>query len=80
VVGKGTTNVDFNAGMRAALARIRDDAGLDLSVGAEALTLRSGGHRGCRAQGGAAPALAVWHGGGAVLPGGDEALLRGAGA
>jgi hypothetical protein len=43
VVGKGTTNVDFNAGMRAALARIRDDAGLDLSVGAEALTLRSGG-------------------------------------
>ncbi|HEY8876177.1 MAG TPA: SWIM zinc finger family protein [Roseateles sp.] len=43
VVGKGTTNVDFNAGMRAALARIRDDAGLDLSVGADALKLRSGG-------------------------------------
>lgn len=43
VTGKGTTNVDFNAGMRAALARIRDDAGLALSVGADALTLRSGG-------------------------------------
>lgn len=43
VAGKGTTNVDFNAGMRAALARIRDDAGLDLSVGADALTLRSAG-------------------------------------
>ncbi|MFG6463920.1 SWIM zinc finger family protein [Roseateles sp. DXS20W] len=43
VVGKGTTNVDFNAGMRAALALVRDDAGLALSVGADALTLRSGG-------------------------------------
>lgn len=43
VAGKGTTNVDFNAGMRAALARIRDDAGLDLSVGADSLTLRSAG-------------------------------------
>ncbi len=42
VAGKGTTNVDFNAGMRAALARIRDDAGLHLSLGADALTLRSG--------------------------------------
>lgn len=42
VVGKGSTNVDFNAGMRAALARVRDEAGLGLSVGADALTLRSG--------------------------------------
>ena len=42
VVGKGTTNVDFNAGMRAALARVRDEAGLALTVGADALMLRSG--------------------------------------
>ena len=43
LVGKGTTNVDFNAPMRAALARVRDSDGLDLSVGADAITLRSGG-------------------------------------
>lgn len=43
VVGKGTTNVDFNAPMRAALARVRDADGLALSVGRDALTLRSGG-------------------------------------
>lgn len=42
VVGKGTTNVDFNAPMRAALARVRDEAGLALSVGRDALALRSG--------------------------------------
>ncbi|HEY9065256.1 MAG TPA: SWIM zinc finger family protein [Burkholderiaceae bacterium] len=42
VTGKGTTNVDFNAPMRAALAGVRDDAGLALSVGPDALTLRSG--------------------------------------
>jgi hypothetical protein len=44
VVGKGTTNVDFNAPMRAALARLRDADGLALSVGRDALTLQSGGH------------------------------------
>ena len=43
-VGQGTTNVDFNAPMRAALARLRDADGLDLSVGAKELTLRSGDH------------------------------------
>jgi hypothetical protein len=43
VVGKGTTNVDFNAPMRAALARLRDADGLSLSVGRDALTLESGG-------------------------------------
>ncbi|MET3177322.1 UNVERIFIED_ORG: hypothetical protein ABIC43_000461 [Variovorax guangxiensis] len=42
VVGKGTTNVDFNAPMRAALARLRDADGLALSVGRDALTLQSG--------------------------------------
>lgn len=42
VVGKGTTNVDFNAPMRAALARVRDDAGLGLSIGRDELTVRSG--------------------------------------
>jgi hypothetical protein len=42
VVGKGTTNVDFNAPMRAALAGIRDEAGLAMSVGTDAFTLRSG--------------------------------------
>lgn len=42
VVGKGTTNVDFNAPMRAALAQVTDARGLALSVGREALTLHSG--------------------------------------
>jgi hypothetical protein len=41
VVAKGTTNVDFNAEMRAALSRIRDEAGLALAVGPDAVTLRS---------------------------------------
>lgn len=41
VVRKGTTNVDFNAPMRAALARLRDADGLRLSVGADAVTLQS---------------------------------------
>ena len=43
VLGKGTTNVDFNAPMRAALARLRDADGLQLAVGQDALTLQSGG-------------------------------------
>jgi hypothetical protein len=42
VVAKGTTNVDFNAPMRAALARVRDADGLGLSVGQDQLRLRSG--------------------------------------
>ena len=42
IVGKGTTNVDFNAPMRAALAGVRDVDGLALSIGHDALTLRSG--------------------------------------
>ncbi len=45
IVGHGTTNVDFNAPMRAALARVRDDAGLALSIGRDALALESGGIR-----------------------------------
>jgi SWIM zinc finger len=43
VVGKGSTNVDFNAPMRAALARIRDEHGLGLSVGADELSIATGG-------------------------------------
>ena len=43
VVGKGTTNVDFNEPMRAALARVRDDAGLEFSVGQQEFRLRSSG-------------------------------------
>src|SRR5215471_12969244 len=42
VISKGTTNVDFNAPMRAALARVSDEAGLALAVGHDELTLRSG--------------------------------------
>ncbi len=42
VVGKGTTNVDFNAPMRAALARVRDAGGLALSVGRHAFVMDSG--------------------------------------
>lgn len=41
VVGTGTTNVDFNAPMRAALARVRDATGLALAIGQDELTLRS---------------------------------------
>lgn len=43
IVGKGTTNIDFNAPMRAALAQVRDADGLALSVGSAAFTLHSGG-------------------------------------
>lgn len=43
VIGKGTTNVDFNAPMRTALARVRDAGGLVLAVGQDELTIRSGG-------------------------------------
>ena len=42
VIAKGTTNVDFNAPMRAALARVRDELGLELAVGTDEVTLRSG--------------------------------------
>jgi SWIM zinc finger len=45
LVGKGTTNVDFNAPMRAALARVRDAAGLALAIGRDELSLRSGAAR-----------------------------------
>jgi hypothetical protein len=38
-VGRGTTNVDFNSDMRAALARIRDTETVDLSVGADTFEL-----------------------------------------
>ncbi len=38
-VGRGTTNVDFNAAMRAALARIRDKEKVELTVGADAVEL-----------------------------------------
>jgi hypothetical protein len=41
VVGKGTTNVDFNAGMRAALAAVRDGDGLELAVGRDEVRLRT---------------------------------------
>lgn len=42
VVGQGTTNIDFNAPMRAALARVRDADGLALSVGRAQFELSSG--------------------------------------
>ncbi|MFZ6718812.1 SWIM zinc finger family protein [Undibacterium sp. Ji49W] len=44
IVGRGTTNVDFNAPMRAALARVRDASGLALSVGQAAFTVHTGGN------------------------------------
>ena len=40
--GRGTTNVDFNAPMRAALARIRDADQVSLAVGSDELSLRKG--------------------------------------
>jgi len=42
LVGQGTTNVDFNAPMRAALARVRDASGLHLAVGRDRVVLRAG--------------------------------------
>jgi hypothetical protein len=42
VARNGTTNVDFNEPMRAALARVSDAQGLSLSVGREEFVLRSG--------------------------------------
>jgi hypothetical protein len=42
IVGKGTTNVDFNAPMRAALARVRDAQSLAMSVGRHEFALQSG--------------------------------------
>lgn len=43
VVGKGTTNVDFNEPMRAALARIRPDTEFNLAIGRNELTVRASG-------------------------------------
>lgn len=42
--GRGTTNVDFNSGMRTALARIRPRDEVHLSVGADELALVRGQH------------------------------------
>lgn len=42
VVDQGTTNVDFNADMRAALAQIRDDERIGLAVGTDELALLRG--------------------------------------
>ncbi len=41
VAAKGTTNIDFNAPMRAALAKVRDADGLALSVGSAAFEMRT---------------------------------------
>ncbi len=43
VMAKGTTNIDFNAPMRAALAKVRDADGLALSVGRTEFALRTAG-------------------------------------
>jgi predicted nucleic acid-binding Zn finger protein len=40
--GRGTTNVDFNAPLRAALARVRDSDSLGLAIGAESVELSRG--------------------------------------
>ncbi|HEY2588990.1 MAG TPA: SWIM zinc finger family protein [Tepidisphaeraceae bacterium] len=40
--GRGTTNVDFNASMRAALGRVREQYRVMLSVGADEVALASG--------------------------------------
>jgi hypothetical protein len=41
-MGRGTTNVDFNAPMRAALARVRDSDDLGLAIGAGSVELSRG--------------------------------------
>ena len=43
IQGRGTTNVDFNAPMRAALAKVRDRDTVDLSVGADEVKLGTTG-------------------------------------
>lgn len=43
IVGKGTTNIDFNAPIRAALAKVRDADGLALSVGSSEFALCTAG-------------------------------------
>jgi hypothetical protein len=42
-VGRGTTNVDFNAPMRVALARVRDTDDVGLAIGADAVELSRSG-------------------------------------
>ena len=44
MVGKGTTNVDFNAAMRAELAKVVDRDGLRLSVGRKEVRAQRGAH------------------------------------
>jgi len=41
--GRGTTNVDFNAPMRAALAQVRDSDQIGLAVGSDEVSLSRGG-------------------------------------
>jgi len=42
VVGKGTTNVDFNAPFRAALAQVRDDERVGFAIGSDEVNLLRG--------------------------------------
>lgn len=43
--GRGTTNVDFNTDMRAALLRLRDDEQVEFAVGADEVVLSKGDER-----------------------------------
>ena len=43
--GRGTTNVDFNADMRNALLRLRDEEDVNFAVGADEVVLSKGEHR-----------------------------------
>lgn len=43
--GRGTTNVDFNSDMRAALLRLRDDERVEFAVGADEVVLSKGDER-----------------------------------
>lgn len=45
LVGRGTTNVDFNEPMRAALARVRAEEEVRLAVGEQAVALARGEHK-----------------------------------
>ncbi|MFZ6761017.1 SWIM zinc finger family protein [Undibacterium sp. Ji50W] len=45
VVGKGSTNVDFNMPMRSALARVSDKAGLSFAVGHDEFAVQSGAEK-----------------------------------
>ncbi len=74
--GRGTTNVDFNAPMRAALARVRDSDRVGLAVGSDLVNLSRGEESVVGRKARAAGALAQRARGSSGVPGTDGAEAR----